>query len=374
MKKNLIIFASQNSFFTLPPVKQILNYFKKITEISAIHSEIGGYENFFSESRNTSVVQNYNDYDSYYRQTILNKFFKYFKVTTSLFSQVFKNIFSYETIYIYSCELYVIYIAIMLKSKKIKIIYHQFEMMIPNELNKIDRWLLQEIIRKFKKVDLAIFPEQNRMIYFREMLLTHNSNQLFILPNTNNNVLIDDYSRQNQKIRVTHIGSVGSNHHFQDYLKALKKLPKDRFEFWFVGMLNSDIQDMILEEDLENIITTGQIQHSALTEIYLNTDIGVILYKDTCLHNRFCAPNKLYEFWSYGIPVLGDILPGLKSVFKYKEQGILIDMQQPDEIVDAITKLEAFDKDFRDENIKIFNSTYRLDVYLGKINNILNIT
>ena len=247
-------------------------------------------------------------------------------------------------------------------------------MMIPNDLNKMDQWLLKKIIRRFKKVDLAIFPEENRMIYFRELLLTHNCDQLFVVPNSNNNVLIGDYSRQNEKIRVTHIGAVGSNHHFQDYLKALKKLPKDRFEFWFVGMLNSDIQDMILEVDLENIITTGQIQHSALKEIYLNTDIGVILYKDTCLNNRFCAPNKLYEFWSYGIPVLGDTLPGLKSVFKDEEQGTLIDMQQPDKIVDAIIKLGALDKNSRDKKIKLFNSTYRLDVYLGKINNILNIT
>jgi glycosyltransferase involved in cell wall biosynthesis len=265
-------------------------------------------------------------------------------------------------------------VAIILKSKKIKIIYHQFEMMIPNDLNKIDQFLLKRIIKRFKKVDLAIFPEENRKVYFRDMLLKYSDNQFFVLPNTNNNMVSENYSRQNDKIRIAHIGAVGSNHHITSYLKAIKELPKDKFEFLFVGMLNNDIRDMILKENFQNIIITGQIPHNDLKEIYLNIDIGVILYKDVSLHTRFCAPNKLYEFWSYGIPVVGDVLPGLISVFKEKEQGILIDMTQPNEICDAFLRLGALDEHKRNDILRIFNSTYRLDVYLDRIDEILSLS
>ena len=110
MKKNLIIFASQNSFFTLPPVKQLLNYFKTVASISSIHSKSIGYEDFFSESKYQNVVNNYTDYTSYNRQTKLNKISKYFRVTILLLYQIFRNIFRYDKVYIYSCELVVSYL------------------------------------------------------------------------------------------------------------------------------------------------------------------------------------------------------------------------------------------------------------------------
>ena len=98
----------------------------------------------------------------------------------------------------------------------------------------------------------------------------------------------------------------------------------------------------------------------------METDVGVVLYKDTGLNYRYCAPNKLYEYWSYGIPVIGDLLPGLISVFKNESLGTLVDMQNPQNILRSIqqishhcaTKMEV--KDYFAKHLK-------LNIYLNQL-------
>lgn len=105
------------------------------------------------------------------------------------------------------------------------------------------------------------------------------------------------------------------------------------------------------------------MKHFELEKYCLGTDIGIVLYKDTAMNYRFCAPNKLYEYWSYGIPVIGDQLPGLISVFNQIDLGILVDMEMPENILTAIQQISISDE----TKLKVkdyFEANYKLDYFL----------
>lgn len=245
-------------------------------------------------------------------------------------------------------------------------------MVLPEELNKLDRFYLGYIVKMWKKVDLAIFPETNRINYFKNILKEFKMNQFFLLPNSNNNTIIDNHTYYaKEKIRIVHIGSLGRDHHINSLLEAIKEIPKDKFEFYFVGNITEEVLEQIDSLNLPNIFTFSQVRHNELHDIYLSADIGLILYGNESLNTTFCAPNKLYEFWSYGIPVIGDKLPGLISVFNDPLQGILVDMYKSNQIVDALMILSKFNKSDKQQLKMIFENQYKLDTYLEKIEKII---
>ena len=371
--KSVFILATIGSFTGLPPVKQLHNFLKEYGEITTIQNTFNGFTDFSKTANNRYIIHHYNSSKDFNNQSVLQKIFKYLKFKFFLFLTIIKNYIKKKEIIVYSFDIYTIYLSMLLKLNNIKIIYHQFEMIEEGKQSKFDAFLLSRISYNFHKIDIAIFPEYNRMEYFKSLLKAFEDGQFMILPNTNNNSGNINIHKESKKIRVTHIGAVGTNHHISNYLKAIKQLPIEDYEFWFVGLLDSEVFKLIENAHLENIVLTGQIAHEKLAAIYLSTDIGVILYKDISLNHRFCAPNKLYEYWSYGIPVLGDKLPGLESVFISKDLGMLVDMNASDQICLAFEQLGLRSKEKSQQIKTLFDSTYHLDVFTNELKENLKI-
>ncbi|MCI1779359.1 MAG: hypothetical protein LKI53_05310 [Bacteroidales bacterium] len=64
--------------------------------------------------------------------------------------------------------------------------------------------------------------------------------------------------------------------------------------------------------------------------------IGVIAYDLKSLNTIYCAPNKVWEFSGFGIPVLGSCNPGLFSSIGYFNAGKLVDFYNCDKIINGI--------------------------------------
>lgn len=370
--KDLFVFATSSTFCTLPLVKQIYNFLQKKYNTFVIESKIETFEDFFQNPNFDSKIYNYKTYNAYANQTIFEKIFKHIKLLFYFIKVRFVLTRRYERVYLYSFELYLISLAIILKTKNLYIIYHQYEMVIPNEINTLDKFYLNYIINRWDKVDLAIFPELNRIEYFKNMLPNFRDSQFFLMPNSNNNLIAKrEENRKNIKIRVIHIGALGSNHHIKSLIETINILPEDKFEFYFVGNIVEDVRNQIRKIEKSNVFTLSQVKHSELHDIYLNCDIGLILYQNDTLNTYYCAPNKLYEFWSYGIPVIGDKLPGLISVFNDQSLGTLVNMNDPMEIKNAIINLSKLNKSTKLQLERIFEDQFKLDKYLNRFENII---
>jgi len=71
-----------------------------------------------------------------------------------------------------------------------------------------------------------------------------------------------------------------------------------------------------------------------------SADAGLSLEKDTNLNYRFSLPNKLFDYFSAGIPVIAGDLPEIKKIIEDNDCGIIIPSITPQAIRNAIIRLK----------------------------------
>ena len=367
---NKIIFLTLNTFVTLPPIKQLLFHFEDENEVHCIQCVINDYDNFFDERKiSQSLIYNFSSFSTFFNQTFLQKVSKYIKISFYAIRQQFKWR-NYNTT-IFAIDIFSLSVSLLAKCKHHKVVYLQYEVIEPQRLNVIDKYLFKLIQRYSHRIDLIITPEKNRSTIIMNLFKKSKEDSFFILPNTNNNQieLRNTHTADNNKpIIITHIGAVGLSHNIESFLEAISKLDQKKYEIRFIGILTKEVIELITTFKCDAIKLIGQVKHSELKKYYLETDIGVILYKDVSVNHRFCAPNKLYEYWSYGIQVIGDLLPGLIAVFTDPILGKLINMNKPLKIKEVILEMEVNNN----KKLKVqqyFYSYFCLDNYLQKLNN-----
>lgn len=77
-------------------------------------------------------------------------------------------------------------------------------------------------------------------------------------------------------------------------------------------------------------------------EIASHADVAYISYvsNNGSINAVFCAPNKVYEFAGFGIPMLCNDNPGLKFTVEYKGMGVCVSDLSVNEIIKALQKIE----------------------------------
>jgi len=71
-----------------------------------------------------------------------------------------------------------------------------------------------------------------------------------------------------------------------------------------------------------------------------SADAGLSLEKDTNLNYRFSLPNKLFDYFSAGIPVIAGDLPEIRKIIDDNECGIIIPAITPEEISKAVIRIK----------------------------------
>jgi glycosyltransferase involved in cell wall biosynthesis len=336
-------------------VKKLSNYYKKINSLQ--------FNN----------IATYNSYEEFMKQSSISKFYKYFKV----FFKSISILKSREKQLIYTCDYQVLFFVLIVKKiykkRNHKIIYHQFELIEEQRLNKINQIFFSYILKKAHLIDLTIFPEINRLHYFLDNS-TLKKSKAFIFPNTCETILQKSEIKKHELFNqlpensfiVGHLGNVGgSQHYFQNFIDAIKILePNSNIVFLFLGRKNKMIETVIKNNQLSNLFFVDSIPHEKLSEIYPFINLGVILYKGTGLNYEFCAPNKLYELWANGIPVIGHKLKGLVPLFDCEEKGVLTNFDNVNEIAERIN---LFANEKHDYNLlkNIFNEKLAINNYLN---------
>lgn len=74
-------------------------------------------------------------------------------------------------------------------------------------------------------------------------------------------------------------------------------------------------------------------------EITSYARIGIAYYKEDSLNKIFCAPNKIYEYTGFGIPMLCNDVPGLKNTVGINKAAECIELNE-ENIIKAINKID----------------------------------
>jgi hypothetical protein len=234
-------------------------------------------------------------------------------------------------------------------------------------------------ISKKKPADHLIFPEINRAKYFLSFFPETQQSEVLIFPNTcympEVSSGVDHYgiaARVCGRKVIGHIGNVGAGHYLNILFDMFGYMEPKGYFFLIVGKQSPEIEQALLRfKSRENILIINEVPHDKLLFIYPYIDWGLILYKPIDLNFSYCAPNKLYEYWSYGIPVLAHQLEGLAGVLKDPVQGRLFDFENHTGIQKSIKEFLAIKPD-KAMVQSYFKDNLSLDHYTNKLSSILN--
>lgn len=94
--------------------------------------------------------------------------------------------------------------------------------------------------------------------------------------------------------------------------------------------------------------------------------IAVVKYDFVALNGIFCAPNKIWEYSGFGIPVLGNNIPGLEYTVGQARAGICCNLDDTAEIKKAIAAIECNYADYS-RNASEFYDSFDLGSVLNSI-------
>ena len=374
-----IHFISINTLTNIPSVRFIVDFFiKKYKTLIIITERAIKNENDYYADNKKIIFDNIDESENiqeYSNQTTLSKIKKYI----NLFLLVKKSLGSKNNSIIITPDFQVLYfiflITFFIKNSKTKIIYFQFELFeYPGRFNN---YIYKKVLKNADKIDLAIFPEKNRLDFFLKSC-TKKPKQNFVLPNTCEPISLKKPVLRHEILRkipedtiiIGHVGNVGgTDHYFSEVIQVAEVLSEKNIFFIFIGNQSDTVKKKKEQIKSTKILFFDKIPHQELKSIYPFFDLGLILYKGLTPNFEFAAPNKLYEYWAYGIPVLAHHLKGLTGVFDNNLQGTLLDMTDINNVSNYIL---SYKKKNRKELIKFFNKKLAISYFLKEMDYIVD--
>ena len=119
------------------------------------------------------------------------------------------------------------------------------------------------------------------------------------------------------------------------------------------------LKDLFEKNSLINIHFLGNLDLKSLYSILKVSDLGIISYSNINLNNRFCAPNKLYEYAMFNLPMITSDQVLFKRTFKKYKIGIIYNeikniKKESYKLINNNLKTEF--KKFNDSNKRTFES------------------
>ncbi len=77
-------------------------------------------------------------------------------------------------------------------------------------------------------------------------------------------------------------------------------------------------------------------------EVTSHAFVGILIYTPVYevftspLNSIYCAPNKIYEFSQFGIPMIGNNIPGLKYTIEHNRMGVCVNEMNTESFAEAI--------------------------------------
>ncbi|MBM7622954.1 glycosyltransferase family 4 protein [Sporohalobacter salinus] len=162
---------------------------------------------------------------------------------------------------------------------------------------------------------------------------------------------------------IGYIGSLYESKGIKELFYALKKVEDKNLKLLIVGgrdhRLNKyyKLADKLGIEDRVEI--TGWVSRKEVEYHLKRMKMGIVPIQDT-FHNRYLtSPMKIFDYFSYGIPVIGSDLPPVREIITDKG-GLFYENGNADELADAINYLNSSPKLFYEYSDYILDRAEKL--------------
>ena len=135
---------------------------------------------------------------------------------------------------------------------------------------------------------------------------------------------------------ILYQGGLSKERPLESFITAVNKMGD---EYAFVVMTSGE--NIYKDIESENFYFIPFVAPPKHLEITSNAYIGVLSYVPTKnefskLNALYCAPNKIYEYSMFGIPMIGNDIPGLKCFFENQKCGVCFESFEESSIENAI--------------------------------------
>ncbi|MCB0769930.1 MAG: glycosyltransferase, partial [Flavobacteriales bacterium] len=126
----------------------------------------------------------------------------------------------------------------------------------------------------------------------------------------------------------------------EETVLAMKELPGCLLLLVGGGDAWPVLQRMVKEHELgDRVRMIPRMPYEAMMQYTRNADLGLSLDKDTNLNYRYSLPNKLFDYFRAGIPVLVTDLPEVAGIVRRFDAGVVLPAPEPGKIVAAVRTL-----------------------------------
>ena len=237
-----------------------------------------------------------------------------------------------------------------------------------HEKSKLQQRYIKKLINDAK---LVFMPEYNRTLLFKvwykmtKTPIVLPNKPYYLISEEEAHKILSDYSDilgplKNKKL-ILYQGGISRTRMLDKICVAIKRMNSD-YHLLLVGpeqtpnIINELRQ---ITKEITHIKFLPAPNHLAFCCI---SYVGFVFYAPESLNNLYCAPNKIYEYSAYGLPMLGNDIPGLKYTIGINGAGAIVN---PENIEDIITGLETIENDydsFKNNTKQFFNSVNNKEI------------
>jgi len=138
---------------------------------------------------------------------------------------------------------------------------------------------------------------------------------------------------------VLYQGHIGPKRDFCPVVESVDKLGNG-WRFLAMGPADTDYLNK-LEKRFPDMIYIPHVIAPLHLQITSHASIGLITYSWNMLNNVFCAPNKIWEYAGFGVPMLCNALPALQFSVQENNAGICVEMEDKSEIESALRMIDS---------------------------------
>lgn len=255
-----------------------------------------------------------------------------------------------------------------------KVIYDSYELYVPSKRNKLpNRQLLFYYLEKIciRSFDLVIAANEERARMMRVKFRLH-ERPLSVM--NISSALFDKVDYKNvikakypallgliNKVKLVYQGVLSGDREL-DRLVDIMALLKDDFSLIYVGdgpekeMLQMKVEMMSLSN---RVLFTGRVPMQDISPILSFCDYGIVSYPFGDYNNRYCAPNKIFEYPGAGLPMISSKQATIVSLTNKYDIVQYVSYSNTEEAARLISQFS--------ERVNKTNAKTRIDNYLEDV-------
>jgi glycosyltransferase involved in cell wall biosynthesis len=367
-KKNVILIMPYDITY-FPPILSLCNILN-VLNYNVVY--VGACSNFHTETQLREL--NVKIYKYKYGGNGLKRFFQQIKFRQEA-RKIIKREYSEGNSFIWLLHTETISLFASLIGKY-KIIAHLLEFKNPRD--KLVYRLLSPIAnikKRLKNADKVICSEYNRAQLVKSIY--HLNQSPYVMPNksyynvTENSSLPIEIKNilstyQGKKI-ILYQGVFIPERKLDDYIEAIQYLPEE-YVLFLMGNETGCYRFLKEKYASPRIVFLPFLPPPLHLEVTKSAHIGIITYIPKAgnlmqsINVLYCAPNKIYEYSKFGIPMITNDLPAIRYSFANYTAGICLNELNAKEICKAIIAIENNYNHYSNEAFRLYNSVDMFEI------------